>query len=142
MAIKVFFMFKRNVSNIYWTTKLNLYKSMIVQALVYGSPCYGLGKNLMAMIENVQKRIVKWISQNGGSYKACLDILGFLPLPVYIQVNKVLLLSKLILGRYDNELVSMITNLSTQIPCASICFCCRDQERESWKKNSSIRHAD
>ena len=29
-AIKVFFMNKRNVSNIYWTTKLNLYKSMIV----------------------------------------------------------------------------------------------------------------
>ena len=40
-AMKVFFLIKRNVSNIYWTTKLNLYKSMIVPILVYGSPCYG-----------------------------------------------------------------------------------------------------
>ena len=46
-AIKIFFMSKRNVSNIYWTTKLNLYKLMIVPILVYGSPCYGLSKNIM-----------------------------------------------------------------------------------------------
>ena len=51
-AIDVFFMIERNVSNIYWTTKLNLYKSMIVPILVYGGPCYGLRltKNIMGML--------------------------------------------------------------------------------------------
>ena len=58
-------------------------------------------------LENVQKRIVKWISPIGGSYKACLDFLGILPLLMYIQVNNFLLLSKLILGKYDNEPIDM-----------------------------------
>ena len=60
-----------------------------------------------AMLENVQKRIVKWISPIGGSYKACLEFLGILTLPMCIQVNNLLLLSKLILGRYDNELIDI-----------------------------------
>ena len=61
----------------------------------------------MGMLKNVQKRIVKWISPIGGSYKACLEFLGILPLPMDIQVNNHLLKSKLILGRYDNELIDM-----------------------------------
>ena len=48
-AIRFFFLIKRNVSNIYWTTKLNLCKSMIVPILVYGKLCYGLSKNIMAV---------------------------------------------------------------------------------------------
>ena len=104
---KVFFMIKRNVSNIYWTTKLNLYKSMTVPIIYYGSPCYGLSKNILVILEKVQKRIVKWISSIGGRYKACLKFLGLLPLPTYIQVNNLLILSKMILGRCDNELIDM-----------------------------------
>ena len=106
-AIKDFFMIKRIVSNIYWTTKLNLYKSMIVPIIYYGSPCYWLSKNIMVILEKVQKRIVKWISSIGGRYKACLKFLGILPLSTCILVNNFLLLSKKILGRYDNELIDM-----------------------------------
>ena len=80
---------------------------MIAPLLVYGSLCYGLSKNKVGMLVNVQKRIVKWISPIGGSYEACLKFLGILPLPMYIQVNNLLILSKLILGRYDNELNDM-----------------------------------
>ena len=70
----------------------------------------------MGMLQNVQKRIVKWISPIGGSYKACLELLGILPLSMYIQVNNLLFLSKLILGKYDNEIIDL--------PFYTISSCC------------------
>ena len=59
----------------------------------------------MGMLENVQKRIVKWISPIGRSYKACLEFLGILPLPMYIQVNNLYTLSS------KNSVVHLEMNL-------------------------------
>ena len=47
-AIRVFHMIKRNVSNLNTEAKLNLYKSMVVPVILYGSPCYGMSKYVMS----------------------------------------------------------------------------------------------
>ena len=71
--------------------------------LVYGSPCYGLSKYNISQLENTQKRIVKWIIPRKDSYKEKLEKVPILPLPVYIQINNLLLLSKILGGRYDSQ---------------------------------------
>ena len=54
-------MIKRNVSNLNTETKLNLYKSMVVPVILYGSPCYGMSKYVMSELENIQRSVVNWI---------------------------------------------------------------------------------
>ena len=90
-ANRVFFMIIRNTNNLSRTAKLNLYKSMIVPVLTYASPCYGLSKN---ELETIQKRVVKWIFPGTLEYKEKNAQLQILPLPMYIQINNILLLSK------------------------------------------------
>ena len=102
-ANQIFQMIKRNVSLISSSAKLNLYKSMIVPILVYGSPCYGLSKYDISQLENTQKRIVKWNIPRKEPYKEKLEKLSILPLPMYIQINNLLLLSKILGGRYDSQ---------------------------------------
>ena len=95
-AICVFHMIKRSVSNLGQKAKLDLYKSMIVPILTYASPCYGLSKYIITELENVQRRIVKWIIPHIDSYKDRLIEISLLPLPIYIQINNLLLLSKIL----------------------------------------------
>ena len=82
-------------------TKLELYKSMIVPTLIYASSCIGLSKYVSSCLEKTQKRMVKWITASNWDYKHSLTTLGILPLTMYIQINDILLLSKIIQGDYD-----------------------------------------
>ena len=45
--------------------------------------------------------MVKWITASNWDYKNSLTTLGILPLTLYIQINGILLLSKIIQGGYD-----------------------------------------
>ena len=74
---------------------------MIIPVILYASPCFDLNKYVMSELETIQRRAVKWICVDSVSYKENLKVLGILPLPMYVQLNKVLLLSKLILGLYE-----------------------------------------
>ena len=62
-ANRVFFMIKRNTSNLHWKAKLNLYKSMVIPVIMYASSCIGLNKYVMTQYEIIQKRAVNWILQ-------------------------------------------------------------------------------
>ena len=106
-AIRVFYMIKRNVSNLTAKAKLNLYKSMIVPILLYGSPCYGMSKYVMSELESVQRRVVNWIKFGDESYKDKLSSISILPLPMYIQINNLLLLSKMLSGRYETPMLKI-----------------------------------
>ena len=97
----VFFQIKRNVSNLSMNTKLELYKSMIVPTLIYASSCIGLSKYVSSCLEKTQKRMVKWITASNWDHKNSLTNLGILPLTMYIQIDDILLLSKIIQGGYD-----------------------------------------
>ena len=60
-GLKIFYMIKRNVSNLPYQSKLDLYKSMIVSKILYASCCFGLSMYVSRQLENLQKRIVPWI---------------------------------------------------------------------------------
>ena len=70
---------------------------MVVPVLTYASPCYLLNKYVTNELETNQKRVVKWIFPQ----------LQILPLPMYIHINNILLLSKIGLRRYDNMHVNV-----------------------------------
>ena len=113
-AFRVFHMIKRNVSDLPHQSKLNLYKSMIVPTVLYASSCIGLSVYVSRQLENLQKRIVKWILGRNYSCKEALCKLQLLPLTMYIQLNDILLLSKLMRGCYNVEdlrLPEMITSV-------------------------------
>ena len=51
--------------------------------------------------KKTQNRMVKWITASNWDYKNSLTTFGILPLTMYIQINDILLLSKIIQGGYD-----------------------------------------
>ena len=113
-AFRIYFMIKRNVSNLSYQSKLQLYKSMIVPTVLYASCCYGLTAYVSRQLENLQRRIVKWILGTKCTYKEALFTLQLLPLTMYVQLNDVLLLSKLMKGYYEAgnlELPEMIPSV-------------------------------
>ena len=98
---KTYFGFKRIILNLNRVAKLNLFKSMIITVILYASPCFGLNKYVMFELETNQRRAVKWICVSSVPYNENLKVLGILLLPMYVQLNNFLLLSKLILGRFE-----------------------------------------
>ena len=99
-ANETFFAIKRNISNLNRVAKLNLFKSMIIPVILFASPCFGLNKYVSSELETIQRRAVTWICVNSVPNKENWKVLGILPLPMYVQLENLLLLSKLILGRY------------------------------------------
>ena len=117
-GFKIFYMIKRNVSNLPCQSKLDLYKSMIVPRVLYASCCFGLSMYVSRQLENLQKRIVQWILGKKYSYKEALYKLKLLPLTMYLQLNDVLMLSKLIQGHYhvdDLRLPGMIFSVRGEL---------------------------
>ena len=110
-------MIKRIVSNIPYRSKLGLYKSMIVPRVLYASCCFGLSMFVSRQLESLQ-RIVQWILGENFSYKEALYKLKLLPLTMYLQLNDVLMLSKLIQGHYhvdDSRLPGMIFSVRGEL---------------------------
>ena len=93
-------MLKRNPLPLNTKTKPNLFKSMVIPVLLYGSACYQLNVKGMKLLEGVQRNACKWIATDP-NYKTSLQRYGILPLPMYIQLNNLLLLSKILNYPYD-----------------------------------------
>ena len=95
-ANKVLYMLKRNVATKVNTfVKLGLYKSLILPVLLYGLTCLTAGRTEIQILEKFQKKIVKWMTGNKDTeYKSQLRLLNVLPLPMFIQPNDLLLVSK------------------------------------------------
>ena len=99
-ALNTLCILKRNPLPLNTKTKLNLSKSMVIPVLLYGSACYQLNVEEMKLFEGVQRNACKWIATDP-NYKASLQRLGILPLPMYIQLSHLLLLSKILNNHYD-----------------------------------------
>ena len=97
-ALNALCMLKRNHLPFNTKTKFKLFKSMVIPVLVYGSACYQLNVEEMKLL-GVQRNACKWIATDP-KINTSLQRLGILPLPMYIQLKKLLLLSK-ILNHYD-----------------------------------------
>ena len=74
---------------------------MLIPVFLYGSACYQFNVEEMKLLEGGQRNACKWIATDP-NYKASLQRLGILPLPMYIQLNNLLLLSKILNNHYDD----------------------------------------
>ena len=96
-ANRVFYSLIKNVAfKVNMRIKLWLYKSMILPVLMYGSSCCNLNRGDTRNLERFQRKVVSLIT-NGKtlSYIEQLRLSNLLPLPMYYQLNDLLLLSSL-----------------------------------------------
>ena len=76
--------------------KLGLYKSVIFPVLLYGFSSVSASRADLHLLENFQKKVVRWITGNKTmSYRSQLKILNILPQPMFKQLNDMLLLSEI-----------------------------------------------
>ena len=96
-ANKVLYLLRRNVAlQVRQEIKLGLYKSLILTVLLYGSACTNPNREELQQLERFQKKVVKWIlGQKVMPYPNQLGLLNILPIPMFMQLNDILLLSKL-----------------------------------------------
>ena len=96
-ANKVLYLLRRNIApQVRQEIKLGLYRSLILPALLYGSACTNPNRGELQQLEIFQKKVVKWIlGQKVMPYPNQLRPLNILPLPMFMQLNDILLLSKL-----------------------------------------------
>ena len=85
--------------------KLGLYKSLVLLFLLYGISCTTPSKSDLGNLEKLQRKAVMWITGRNEPYENQLRLLNILPLPLYMQMNDLLTLSKLTQeGRDDIEI--------------------------------------
>ena len=95
-ANKVLYLLRRNVAvQVKPLIELGLYKSLILPVLLYGFTCINPSRSELQNLERFQKKAVKWISGNKRvNYISQLRLLNILPLPMFLQVNDLLLHAK------------------------------------------------
>ena len=115
-AYNVLFSLRRNIAfNVKSNTKLYLYKSLVLPTVTYGLFCAKQSKAIMNALERLQKKAVKWIMGNKQTcYANSLRLLNILPLPMFVQMNDLLLLSSLTRGNLAN-----ILNLHNKMTCSA-----------------------
>ena len=102
-AIKVLFLLKRSsAKQLQASTKVNLYKSMVLPIICYGSSVWYSSKTDLTKLENIQKKAANWATNySENCYTDKLSTLNLLPLSLYIELNDILTLSKVINNRFD-----------------------------------------
>lgn len=111
-ANSVLFLIKRNCSaTLPVKHKLNMYKSMVIPVISYGSSVWYANKSNWKILEGVQRHATRWILgyNNDLSYSERLLKLNLLPLSLYFQLNDVLLLQKILNNYYNIDWTHMIT---------------------------------
>lgn len=100
-ANRVFQMIRRNSSNLLTIkAKINLYKATIIPTLLYGSECIWPNKSDIRQIEAFNQKVTKWIYSNG-DYKERLMTIKILPIPFFMELKELLLLSNIVNKKYD-----------------------------------------
>ena len=96
-AKKVLYLRRRNVAvQVKPLIKIGLYKSLFLPVLLYGVTCINPSRSELQNVKRFQKKAVKWITGNKGmKYISQLWLLNILPLPMFLQVNDLLLLAKI-----------------------------------------------
>ena len=93
-ANTVFFI-KRNTSATQIRVRLNLYKSMLLPILSFACCCFSLSRTSLKLLENFQKRVLKWVCRDYHStHKELLLKCNLLPVPMFFQLKNLLFLSK------------------------------------------------
>ena len=96
-AKKVLYFLRKNVAvKVQTLSKLGLYKSLILPVLLYGFSYIFTSRIDLHQLENFQRNVVRWINgKKTKNYLSQLRILNILPLAMFLQLNDILLLSKI-----------------------------------------------
>ena len=96
-ANKLLYSLRRNVAyNVNTFVNLALYKSILLPVLTYGCHCAKFLRKDLQKLEFFQKKVVKWICRKHyQKHTDQLKMLNILPLPMFLQTNDLLSLSKL-----------------------------------------------
>ena len=90
-ALGVLFMLKRSSPRLTPSVKLNLYKSMVLPVLLYGSVCWFANITNTKVLESFRKNSLKWINNtSNNNYKEILYFSSILPLSLYLQLQDLL----------------------------------------------------
>ena len=101
-AYNTFFFARRNFSGaISVKSKLALYKSTVLNTLCFASPCWFLSRGDMRKIEQLHRRVTRWVLPWKSDYRERLILLNLLLIPMYIQVLDILTLLKMCNRGYD-----------------------------------------
>ena len=99
-ALSVLMMIKRNCGTITLECKKNVYKTIVLPILSYGSPCWFASVDGLKRLERVQKYAVIWMLGKC-NYKTGLLMTNLLPVSLYLQLSDLLTLSKFMIGQCD-----------------------------------------
>ena len=96
-ANQTFGFLKRNLSkNMETRVKICAYKSVILPLITFASSTWHPSRGSMRLMECFQKSALKWITgYRNASFFENMVSLRLLPLPMFLQLNDLLLLSKL-----------------------------------------------
>ena len=113
-ANKLLYSLRRNVAfNVNTFVKLGLYKSILLPVLTYGCHCVNFLRKDLQKLEFFQKKAAKWIcGKHCQKYTDQLRMLKILPLPMFLQTNDLLLLSKLCTD-YEHHSITLPTANNT-----------------------------
>ena len=108
-ALGEFFMLKRSSPSFSPPSKLKLYKSMVLPVLICGSICWFPNVENTKNLEGTQKKCLEWINCTSNSnYKQLLLQSQILPLSLSLQLQDLLMLSKLLNGNFDFDASTFI----------------------------------
>ena len=95
-ANKVLYLLRRNVAvKVQPLVKLGLCQFLILPVLLHGFSCV-FASRAGHLEENFQMKVLRWVTENKTmSYLSQLRFLNILPLTVFLQLNDILLLSKI-----------------------------------------------
>ena len=103
-ANRALYQLRRNVSpKVNVSVKLGLNKSILLPILLYKMNCVLLSRGSTRDLESFQKRALNWVCyKSNRSYLQQLRLLNVLPLPLFMQCNDYLLMSKLLVEGEHN----------------------------------------
>ena len=96
-ANKIPYFIRRNTAaNTKTSSKLNLFKTMIMPMLSYASAFITLSRSTSRSLDNLQKRVLRWaFNDKSAIYHFFLEKGNILPIHMYFQLLNLLLLSSM-----------------------------------------------
>ena len=98
-----FYCIRRNLEfKVKMRIKLGLYKSLIFPVLTYGLIICNNSRSDLGRLERFQKKVLKWITGNDSDYTEQLRLLNILPRALFLQLNELLMMAKLMHEENDH----------------------------------------
>ena len=101
-ALKTFDLIRRNCCVRSPQAKTAMYKSMILPVLAFASQAWHSNLSMIRKLNGFQNRVIRWILGHDCSHDFGLTTTNLLPIPLYLQLCDLLMLSKIVQGNYEN----------------------------------------